>query len=76
MYRLIGMTCPSTEKQFKDFNVCDNVEGIYAITITVIKNCMKIIRILRRFKYARNKVVPRNFFNSYHKLQSEMFNQV
>ena len=48
MFRLIGMTCPNTEKQFKDFNVCDNVEGIYAITITFIKlyeNCKNIEKI-------------------------------
>ena len=34
MYQLIGMTCPNTEKQFKDFNVCDNVGGIYVILAT------------------------------------------
>ena len=51
------MTCPNTEKQFKDFNVCDNVGGIYVITIAVIKNGMKTTRTFKRFRYARNKAV-------------------
>ena len=36
------MTCPNTEKQFKDFNVCDNVGGIYVITIAVMSMVWKL----------------------------------